>query len=98
MAQRAEPAERSRGMVRADITVETFETGRDDYMIDIVRTYSPEDWAVSYEAWVYRRNGAIKTHVFGLDDVDYAEFRAYVEEMISKTDDLSVIMADGDET
>ena len=97
MAQRAEPAERRGRMTRADITVETYETGRDDYMVDIVRSYSPEDGATAYEAWIYRRNGAIKTHVFGLDDVSYEEFRAYVEEMISKTDDFSVIMADGDE-
>jgi len=96
MAQRAEPAERRKSMVRADITVETYETGRDDYMVDIVRSYSPEDGATTYEAWIYRREGAIKTHIFGLDDVDYAEFRVYVEEMILKTDDFSIIMADGD--
>lgn len=97
ISQRAtEPAERKvNKMTRADITVETYETGRDDYMVDIVRSYSAEDGATAYEAWIYRREGAIKTHIFGLDDVDYAEFRAYVEDMIEKTDDFSVIMADG---
>lgn len=95
ISQRAtEPAERRMQMTRADITVETYETGRDDYMVDIVRSYSPEDGATTYEAWIYRREGAIKTHIFGLDDVSYEEFRAYVEGMILKTDDLSIIMAD----
>ena len=84
-------------MTRADITVETYETGRGDYMLDIVRSGSEEDGFTVYDAWIYRRSREIKTHIFGVDDVDYATFRRMIEEVLATTEDLSVMTADGEE-
>lgn len=99
LSRTAEPAEKEGGhLKRADITVETYETGKGDYMVDIVRGTDGEEGGTAYEAWLYRRSGGIKTHVFSMDeDVKYSEFRLIIEDLIEKADDLSVMTADGEE-
>ena len=51
-------------MKKTNTITETYETGREDFMVDIVRTESKGESV--YEAWLYRRSVGVKKLLYGI--------------------------------
>ena len=71
-------------MKKADITVETYETGREDFLVDVVRTVDKGEEIT--EAWLYRRRMGMKMLMYGLyaKHTPYEAFASGIEDSLDE--------------
>ena len=64
-------------MKKAGIFSDIYETGHENFLVEIDAEESAD--GVEYGAWLYRKDMGVKMYMFGVYDLNYAEFISLVE-------------------